>query len=163
MGPEVAPSTEPFTAFYEREYRPVLVLARVLAGDAETAEDVTHDSFAAALVDWERLDNPSAWVRRVVANKARSHWRRRYAEHRALRTVAASTPGRYELPDDTEAFWAEVRRLPARQAQAVTLYYLEDLSVSEIAAVLDCAEATVRVHLMRGRRALAGRLEVDDE
>jgi len=47
-----------------------------------------------------------------------------------------------------------VRKLPDRQAQAVALYYLEDCSVAEIALALGCAEATVRVHLHRGRQTL---------
>ncbi len=60
-----------------------------------------------------------------------------------------------DLPDDTEDFWAAVRSLPARQSQAIALFYLEDLPVSEIAAVIGCAESTARVHLTRGRRNLA--------
>ena len=40
----------------------------------------------------------------------------------------------------------------------MALYYLEDASVAEIAAVMDCAENTVKVHLHRGRQALAARL-----
>lgn len=73
--------------------------------------------------------------------------------------LAAEAPQGPEMPVETEAFWAQVRRLPARQAQTVTLFYLEDLSTAEIADVLGCAPATVRVHLTRGRRALAARLE----
>jgi RNA polymerase sigma-70 factor (ECF subfamily) len=65
-----------------------------------------------------------------------------------------------DLPEETEAFWAEVRRLPHRQRVAIALFYVEDRPVAEIAAVLGCAEATARVHLLRGRRSLAERLEV---
>ena len=59
------------------------------------------------------------------------------------------------LPEDAEAFWRAVRRLPTRQAQAIALHYLEDRSVKDIAIILECAEATVKVHLHRGRQALA--------
>lgn len=61
---------------------------------------------------------------------------------------------RDQLPPD-DSFWAALRSLPDRQAQAVALHYLEDLPVSEIARVLDIAEGTVKVHLHRGRLALA--------
>jgi RNA polymerase sigma-70 factor, ECF subfamily len=54
-----------------------------------------------------------------------------------------------------------VRALPHRQAQAVALYYLEDLSIRQAAGVLDCAEGTVRAHMARARRALARRLHLD--
>ncbi len=56
------------------------------------------------------------------------------------------------------AFWDAVRRLPRRQAQCVALHYLEDRSVADIARVLGIGEATVRVHLHRGRSTLAAAL-----
>jgi DNA-directed RNA polymerase specialized sigma24 family protein len=42
----------------------------------------------------------------------------------------------------------------------VALHYLEDLSVRQIAMVLNCAEGTVKVLLHRGRRTLAHRLNL---
>lgn len=152
-----------FADFYEQEYAAVLVLARVLTGELETAEDLAHDAFMAALASWDRFDQPAGWVRRVVVNKARSRWRRRYAERRAQVAMAALPSTPYEMPDDTEAFWRHVRALPVRQAQAVALYYLEDWSTADVARVLGCAESTVRVHLARGRATLAQRLEVSDD
>jgi DNA-directed RNA polymerase specialized sigma24 family protein len=65
------------------------------------------------------------------------------------------------LPASDAEFWRAVRALPSRQAQAVALYYLEDLSIGQSAAVLDCAEGTVRGHLARARRTLARRLRLD--
>jgi RNA polymerase sigma factor (sigma-70 family) len=56
-----------------------------------------------------------------------------------------------------------VRALPQRQAQAVALYYLEDLSIQQTAAVLDCAEGTVKAHLAKARRTLARRLHLELE
>jgi RNA polymerase sigma-70 factor (ECF subfamily) len=64
-------------------------------------------------------------------------------------------------PEDA-SFWRVVRSLPAQQAQAVTLFYLEDRPVAEIAEILDCAPSTARVHLFKGRKALADRLGLED-
>lgn len=144
-----------------REYRPVLGIARVLTGDLSRAEDVTHDAFAAALAKWAEIDNPAGWIRRVVANRTRSGWRSHYAEQRALNRLDAQVHLGRDLPIETEEFWAEVRRLPNRQAQAVALFYLEDRAVADIAQILGIEESTVRVHLTRGRRALAERLQVE--
>jgi RNA polymerase sigma-70 factor, ECF subfamily len=69
--------------------------------------------------------------------------------------------GRPEEPDAD--FWRAVRALPRRQAQAIALFYLEDLPVAAIAEVLDCAEGTVKALLHQGRRTLAARLGLDHE
>jgi RNA polymerase sigma-70 factor (ECF subfamily) len=45
-------------------------------------------------------------------------------------------------------------RLPDMLRQVITLFYLQDRSVKEVAAMLDLPEGTVKSHLHRARRAL---------
>ena len=62
-------------------------------------------------------------------------------------------------PDaESESFWREVRSLPTRQAQAIALHYVEDMSVAEVAAVLDIADGTVKALLHQGRERLRRQL-----
>ena len=61
------------------------------------------------------------------------------------------------LPDD--ALMAAVRRLPTQQQIAVSLYYVEQLSVREIAASMKLSEGTVKYHLHAGRTALRELIE----
>ena len=42
------------------------------------------------------------------------------------------------MSEDSEEFWAAVRRLPARQAQAAALRFVYDMPIADIAAALDC-------------------------
>jgi RNA polymerase sigma factor (sigma-70 family) len=155
---------ERFEHFYEREYAGLVRLALVLSGSRYAAEDLAQDALLAAWRDWERLDQPLVWTRRVVANLAASTVRRRLVEARALARVAARRQAVVaELPAPHAAFWVAVRALPRRQAQAVALYYLEDLPVAEIAAILGAAEGTVRASLHKARAALARRLELNDD
>jgi RNA polymerase sigma-70 factor (ECF subfamily) len=87
--------------------------------------------------------------------------RRRLVEARALARLAARRETALDpLPAEHAEFWRVVRALPQRQAQAVALYYLEDLSIRQIAAVLGCAEGTVKAHLAKARKALARRLHL---
>jgi RNA polymerase sigma factor (sigma-70 family) len=58
---------------------------------------------------------------------------------------------------------AAVRRLPARQQEAVVLHYLLDLSVADTAAAMGCDQGTVKTHLSRARAALLRALSIDDE
>ena len=75
--------------------------------------------------------------------------------------AARREPALDPLPAENADFWRAVRALPQRQAQAVALYYLGDLSIQQTAVVLDCAEGTVRAHLAKARRTLARRLRLD--
>lgn len=153
---------EPFDDFYRREYRSVVGIAAVLCGDRSTAEDLAQDAFAVTMRDWDRvgrMDNPEAFVRRVVANKSVSRFRRSLVEIRAIAGSSRSETSvdglNAEISIDT---WREVRRLPKRQAQVVVLTYLADLSRREVAGTLGCSEETVKTHLDRARQRLASQL-----
>ena len=162
-GPPVYQLPESFDEFYAREYAGLVRLALVLSGSRHAAEDLAQDALLAAYRDWSRLVQPLAWTRRVVANMAASAVRRRVVEVRVLARLAVRRDEAVqELPAEDEEFWAAVRSLPKRQGQMIALYYLEDISVAEIATILDCAEGTVRATLHKGRAALARRLRVDD-
>ena len=135
-----------------------------LSGARHSAEDIAQEAFLAAHRNWDKivtLEQPAAWVRRVAANMAVSAVRRRVSEARALLRLASRREPLEELPENDDAFWAAVRALPKRQAQAIALHYLEDLSTIEIAQILECSESTVRVHLHNGRKTLAEQLRED--
>jgi RNA polymerase sigma factor (sigma-70 family) len=153
-----------FDDFYRQEYRRVLGLAYVLTGNMSVAEDTTQDAFIAAYRQWGAIggyDSPAAWVRRVACHRAASVVRRRAREAKAIVRLAYRTPTQVELDDGDAEFWRSVRALPPRQAQAVALFYLEDYSVRDIAAVLSCSEGTVKTHLSRARTAVARQLRLE--
>jgi RNA polymerase sigma factor (sigma-70 family) len=166
--PAAAPRPpESFEAFYRREYRAVVALAYGLSGSRVAAEDLAQEAFLAAHRDWDRVgvfEHRGAWVRRVAINLAVSGSRTRLREARALVRLAGQRQLRVEpLPAADADFWRTVRGLPRRQAQAVALYYLEDLPVRQIAAILGCSEGAVKAHLFKGRRTLGRRLGVETE
>lgn len=156
-----------FDAFYASEFRRLVNIAYALSGSRLAAEDLAQEAMVAAHGNWDLvgvMDRPGAWTRRVVINKAASQYQRRRAEVKALARLGrpgATPPAR--LDAESEHVWREVRRLPRRQAQAVALFYLEDMSVKDIAGVMDCAENTVKVHLNHARRTLADRLETEGD
>jgi RNA polymerase sigma-70 factor, ECF subfamily len=156
-----------FEDFYRKEYRAVVGLAYALSGSRWAAEDLAQDAFLAAHDRWERIsgyEEPGAWVRRVVANRSVSAFRRRSTEAKAMvRMAFGERPALQEIPGDSAAFWDTVRSLPRRQAQVVALHYLEDRPVAEIAEILGIAAGTVKKHLFDGRHALARALGLDEE
>lgn len=155
-----------FEELYRTDFRPVLGLAFVLTGDRQTAEEVTQEAFAAAYRKWStvsRYDAPGAWVRRVACNHAASKVRRRAREARALLRLGTQRHEPIVLDRSDEAFWNAVRRLPQRQAQAIALFYLEDLSITAISDVLRCSEGAVKTHLSRARQTLASTMTEDND
>jgi RNA polymerase sigma-70 factor (ECF subfamily) len=51
------------------------------------------------------------------------------------------------------------RTLPKRQRTAATLYYLNDLSVKDVARIMNISEGAVNSHLHRAREVLKGLVE----
>lgn len=164
--PGLGAPADGFDDLYQREWSKIVALGWSLTGSWSVAEELAQDAFLDAYRRWDRvrkLDRPGAWVRRAVINRAASHGRHRSIEQRDRHLVA--TPGSEASDADRTgeratdrvgdpAFWAAVRSLPERQLAAVALHYLEDQSVADIAGVLGCRPATVKVHLHRGRQTL---------
>ncbi len=152
-----------FDQFFNDSYRRTLGLAYAVTGDRGHAEDIVQEAFAAAHRRWVSVaayNDPQAWVRRLVLNKASSRWRRIGREVRALaRFAGRATPDAVDLPLRSAQFWAAVASLPARQAETVALFYVEDLSVVEVAELLGCSVGTVKTHLFRARQTLRVLLE----
>lgn len=156
-------SPVPFEGFYRAEYPQMVAVARAFAPDRSAAEDLAQESFAAAHRHWDRIsryDDPRAWVRRVLINRATSMRRRLGAERRAV-ARAGHDPHRGVAPDlspPTAEVWDEVRRLPRRQQQAVALHYVGQLTTEEIADTMGCSAGAVKSHLHRARITLRDRL-----
>jgi RNA polymerase sigma-70 factor (ECF subfamily) len=158
---------EPFENFYRRERPGMVALAFALSRSRVGAEDLAQEALMTAYRRWDavgRLDQPAAWVRKVVANNAWSFLRRRRAEVRAVTRAAMS--GRLNLvpslPDSSIETWDEVARLSKRQAQVVALYYVARMTMPEIAELLECSKETVNTHLRRARDTLAARLGTEE-
>ena len=149
----------------------VLGLLILVAGKASWIEAKAWVAQALIARAWERsrrgehFTSLPGWVTTVALNLARSGHRRRGAEERARQKIVAGRPGRE--PADVAAAVAvreAVDGLPARQRDAVVLYYLVDLDVATVASLLGVAEGTVKAALSRAREKLAARLaDVDPE
>ena len=159
-GSPTEPDDEDFDAFYRREFPRMVTLACAVSGSRVAAEDIAQDALIEARRQWDRIsryDKPAAWVRRVTIQRASKRLRRARAETAAFLRLGLSQPippG----PEEVEDVLRAIHRLPRRQRAAVTLHYLEDRSVREIAEILGCAEGTAKAHLYKARTSLANAL-----
>ena len=129
-------------------YRTILAYT---GGRADVAEDAVGEAFARATVRSAELRDPVAWLYRVAFNVANDELRRQ-------RRAGGSSRESVQQPPELSSVLEALKRVPPRERAVMTLFYVMDLPVSDIAARLGVASATVRVHLTRGRRHLAALL-----
>jgi len=142
-----------FSALFRAEFPSVLRVVQAIVGDRAVAQEVTQDAFVEALRRWPKVgahERPGAWVRRVAIRRAVRVRDRRIAEP----SPDEPASGRGDAPADLDLHRA-VAALPRAQRAAVALFYLEDRPVAEVAELMGCSAATVKVHLHRARARLA--------
>ena len=134
----------------------VFRMAVVILRDAGRAEEVTQDIFLKlwrALPTYDGRASVSTWLYAIARNSCLSAVRSEgYRRTGALDDV--TEPGASSSTPLQLSVGQCVERLPELQRQVITLFYLQDRSVSEVAAMLDLPENTVKSHLHRARRAL---------
>lgn len=145
--------------------RPQLeALARRLVWDTEEARDVVQGALVEALDHWRTVREPAAvagWLRRIVVNRAYSHLRRRRFWNVVGKVLLvkeeALAPGPDEAVEQKEhraRLARALEALPARQAMAFSLRYLEGWSFDEVADAMAIDRGTVRIHVQRAVCAL---------
>lgn len=131
---------------------------------AATAEDVTAETFMAAVDSIRRGavgEVTTAWLIGIARHKLVDHWRR--VERAARNLQAVPEPVMLDDPWDAEldGFLARdvLDSLGAHHRAALTLRYVDDLSVPEVAAVLDRTVHATEALLVRARNAFRDRYE----
>lgn len=150
------PITAGFEAWYRSEYSRLVDVLNKLGADVAYSEEVAAEAFSRALERWDRvslMDSPIGWTYRVAFNLLRRRQRRAAFE---LRALARPSPPR--VPADSAWLWEEVRGLPTRQRQAVTLHYMLDLPYETVSEIMGVSEGTVAATLASARKRLAVRL-----
>ncbi|MBB6552186.1 SigE family RNA polymerase sigma factor [Nonomuraea rubra] len=135
----------------------LLRTAYLLARDWGVAEDLLQESLAKAWFAWPGIDEPEAYVRKVLVTTYISWWRRRWRREVPSGDELPDTPS-HDAAGEGEELWRAVGRLPARQRAVIVLRFYEDLPVGEVARLLGCQEGTVK---SQTAKALA-KLRVDE-
>jgi RNA polymerase sigma factor (sigma-70 family) len=134
----------------------VLRVARAVVGPVD-ADDAWSETFLAALRAYPDLPadaNVAAWLVTIAHRKAIDIIRVRQRQAVPVETVpdqhsSIGVPG-----DDRQEVWAHVRRLPAKQRQAVAYHYLGGLPFAEIAAILGGSTDAARRAAADGMKTL---------
>lgn len=111
-------------------------LFRRCGGIRSLAEDLTQETFLVAVRASKDGQVTLPWLIGVARNKLLEHWRRERREAlRLARRAAVMTEDAAASPDGADVLDA-LNRLPPLHRFALTLRYIDDLSVAEVAAIL---------------------------
>jgi len=138
----------------------------------EIAQDLCSETF---LRGWrafknqnpeEKIDNPPAFLYQIARNLVIDHYREKgkaqivSAEHTRIIDPRVDLEKRAYLNSDFEQVRATLVNLKEDYQDVIIYRYLDDLSVPEIAKILDKSEEAVRVTLHRALKALKNKLNL---
>ena len=138
----------------------VFRMAVMMLKDAGRAEEVTQDIFLKlwqALPAYDGRASPSTWLYAIARNTCLSAVRAE--SYRRTTSLDASAEPSSSAPAHDLALEQCVSRLPHAQREVITLFYLEEKNIKDVAKLLDLPEGTVKSHLHRARRALSEMME----
>ena len=163
--------------YQARAYR----LAWSIVRNAEDARDVSQEAFIRLYQSAGKFDGRSkfsTWFYRILVNLCLDHrrkhrwwtlWTRDESDPESEESLLDRQPAPAQNPVDAigrertlKRLWEAVGRLAPQQQAAVILQVQEELPTREIAAVLKCSEATVRVHLHRAVSTLRKTLKTTE-
>ncbi len=143
---------------------PIRSFARRLVGDPSAAEDIVHDTFVAlprAMRAYRGESPLRAFLIGVAVNHSRRHIRasarrRRATERMALARGPESFDGAAAMDRARLAhrLWLALDQLPLDQRVAFVLCEVEQRSSTEVAAIVDAPEGTVRSRVFHARKRL---------
>lgn len=150
--------------------RPLLFFLRRLIGSEQDALDVLQETWIKAMRNINSLRDPNRlgpWLYRIARRTALNHRRFEATYRAALEREAAARPA---MDDDTEPFRADdaeqianaLSKLTLPHREVLTLYFLQDHSIDEVAAVLEAPAGTIKSRLYWAKQALKNALTRDE-
>ena len=164
---------EKLKLLYGKYKNRMYITACKVLNDPQRAEDAVHDAFIAVSKHLDKIDDIDSIKTGAYMVKA--------ARSRALNILRMGLPEKETVLDEAEvkadeSLLDEICRkesyneivsailvLEERYRDVLTLYYLNDFSLSEIADLMGVKENTVKQQLFRGRRKLINTLTKEDE
>ena len=159
-----AGSLEALGILYDRHRLLVYRTSLAITGDVEAAADLLQEVFLRLFRFADHIDSGrplEPWLYRMTTNLSYTWVKRHNRWLRPLEEVAEWLLGSRELPaqqvevdESLQQLQQAITSLPLPHRGVVVLYYLNDLSLQEIAEILDIPVGTVKSRLHYGRQAI---------
>ena len=155
-----------FSFFLERYSRPIYSLIIQLVPNHEDAEELTQDTFVKAFRKLDAFKNDcsfSTWLYRIAYNTAISATRKKrivfpVLDENVVGNIPDETIDAFFENDDNEELLQRLEQaidyLNSEEKALITLYYMEEKSVSDVASILGLSTDNIKVKLFRVRKKL---------
>lgn len=169
MSQDMSDGERTFEVFYAKHLEQVARVAFPLVDSREEAFDIAQEAFLRTWAQWSRLGvsdrDPWRFTMRVAVNLATSRLRRviRF-RHRIPQLLSQEqNPSAEDVATSRIEVIEALKGLSPRQRVAIVLCEGLGLSSAEAASILEISDATMRVHLSRGRERLRRAYGPDDD
>jgi RNA polymerase sigma-70 factor (ECF subfamily) len=141
--------------------KPMLYYLRRLVGSEDDAWDLLQETWMSVFRSLQTLRDGRAlpaYLYRTARNHALAHLRHRDADLRLYAGVesphVSADPESNFTVEDAAAVHAGLDKLSLPHREALALFFLQDLSIDEIASVLEIPPGTVKSRLFHAKKAL---------
>jgi len=148
-----------FLAAVEQYQNMVYRIALHYFGNPYDAEDIVQETFLRLYGQeqhFESADHLRRWLMRVTVNLCKDTLKSPWRKRRVALDQIPEQPS-FDRTEQKELY-REVMALPEKYRTILNLYYYEELSTKEIAALLNVRQTTVTTRLSRARARLKDRL-----
>ena len=161
----VATSLEPFADRYQAYFPRVFAYVYGRVRSTEAAEDIASEVFERAFVKAGSLRNEEAfgaWLFTIARNMIASYGRRQARQNQSVSTEIVNSLPHHDAPVDSglllqeevRSLMIQVKKLPTRDQEVISLKFDAELSNGQIARILCLSEGNVRVIVFRTLRKL---------
>ena len=169
---------EGYKFLYESTYKSKFYLALKYMNNEESAKDVVQEAYIKAFSKLNTLEQPetfSSWLGTIVANTAKNELQKK--NHMLFSSTAVNAEEEafeYQIEDSDWRNQPEnaysrkeidtlvrelINSLSEEQKMCILMFHIEEMSISSIAAALNCSENTVKSRLNYGRKNLKAKVE----
>ncbi|MCB8999057.1 MAG: RNA polymerase sigma factor [Bacteroidales bacterium] len=155
-----------FAVLVDRHKKAMYSFALKMVKVPEDAEEIAHDAFVKAyqsLGKFRQESKFSTWLFRIVFNECVSRLRKKKVESISFQDPKfqfheAEEPVNFlkelEANEQKEMVLNALEVLPYDERSLISLFYMQDCSVKEIAEITGYSESNIKVKLFRARKRL---------
>ena len=146
----------------------LLRLAYTYVKSKEKAEDIVQEVFIRYYIHMEQFEGRSSvktYLYRMVVNECHNYfksWAYRKTELTSLfkkQEISISVESQILKQEEMDVIAHSITTLETKYREVLWLYYYDELSITDIASILQCSVNTVKTRLARGRKRVGIQLE----